>query len=90
VDSTDHAEGMRTRRFEFLSGTEADMRFYFDEFANNPHVLAVELYCGPNVVERFDRLMDTLPTVDPAALRSAVLESRLLADLPPSPSRPAG
>jgi hypothetical protein len=35
VDASDHAEGMRTRRFEFLSGTEADMRFYFAEFANN-------------------------------------------------------
>jgi hypothetical protein len=66
------------------------MRFYFDEFRDNPQVLAVELYCGPNVVERFDRLMATLPTVDPAALRSAVLESRLLADLPPAPSRPVG
>jgi hypothetical protein len=78
VDASDHAKGMRTRRFEYLSGTEADMRFYFGEFANNPQVLAVELYCGPNVVERLDRLMETLPTVDPAALRSAVLEPALL------------
>jgi hypothetical protein len=82
VDASDHAEGMRTRRFEFLSGTEADMRFYFGEFANNPQVLAVELYRGPIVVDRFDRLMVTLPTVEPAALRSAVLEPALLRPSP--------
>jgi hypothetical protein len=77
------------RRFEYLSGSEADMRFYFGEFKDNPQVLAVELHCGPNVVERFDRLMDMLPTVDPAALRSAVLEPLLLAELSAAPSRPA-
>jgi hypothetical protein len=34
--------------------------------------------------------MDTLPTVDPAAMRSAILGLRLLAELPPSPSAPTG
>jgi hypothetical protein len=50
-------------------------------------VLAVELrnHLGA-VVDRFDRLVNTLPDVDLAALRQAVLESRLLA----APSRPAG
>jgi hypothetical protein len=90
VDASDHTKGMRTRRFEFLSGTEADMRFYFGEFKDNPKVLAVELWCGGNVVNRFDRLMDTLPTVDPAGLRLAVLEPRLLAELPAAPALPAG
>jgi hypothetical protein len=90
VDASDHAKGMRTRRFEFLSGTEADMRFYFDFFRDNPQVLAVELWCGGNVVDRFDRLMDTLPTVDPARLRSAVVEPRLLVELSAVPARPAG
>jgi hypothetical protein len=33
------------------------------------------LHHSGNVVDRFDRLMDTLPAVDPAALGSAVLES---------------
>jgi hypothetical protein len=56
----------------------------FAEFKDNPQVLAVELrnHLG-TVVDDFDRLVDTLSAVDPAALRSAVLESRLLADLPP-------
>jgi hypothetical protein len=90
VDASDHAKGWRTRRFEYLSGTEADMRFYFGEFKDNPQVLAVELYGGPKVVESFDRLADLLPDVDPAALRQAVLEPRLLAAGPPAPSQPAG
>jgi hypothetical protein len=34
--------------------------------------------------------MDTLPTVDPAGLRLAVLEPRLLAELPATPAHPAG
>jgi hypothetical protein len=90
VDVIDHAKGMRTRRFEFLSGTDTDMRFYFDFFRDNPQVLAVELWGGGSVVDRFDRLMDALPTVDPAALRLAVLEPRLLAELPEAPAHPAG
>ena len=66
------------------------MRGYFDFFRDNPQVLAVELWGGGCVVDRFDRLMDTLPTVDPTGLRLAVLEPRLLAELPAAPSRPAG
>jgi hypothetical protein len=76
-------------RFEYMAGTEADMRFYFAEFRNNPQVLAVELrnHLG-EVEDRFDRLVDSLPNVDAAALRLAVLEPRLLAELPASPRSP--
>lgn len=92
VDADARAKGHHgMSRFEYLAGTEADMRFYFGEFKDNPQVLAVELRDPlATIVERFDRLMDTLPTVDPAALRLAVLEPRLLAELPEAHSRPAG
>lgn len=71
-------------RFEYLAGTEADMRFYFEEFKDNPQVLAVELRDSlAAVVGRFDRLVDLLPDVDPDALHQAVLEQRLLVKLPP-------
>jgi hypothetical protein len=90
VDAADRVKGTHTRRFEYLSGAEADMRGFFDEFAGNPQVLAVELYCDANVVERFDRLVDLLPDVDPVALHLAVLEPRLLAAPPAAPSHPAG
>ena len=53
-------------------------------------ILHVPVPACQSVVDRFDRLVDTLPAVDPAAVRLAVLEPRLLADLPPSPPRPAG
>src|SRR4051794_13415779 len=86
LDLSDRAEGLRTRRFESLSGTEEEMRGFFGEFKDNPQVLAAELYGGPNVAERFDRLVDLLPDVDPAALRLAVLEPRLLAALQPAPA----
>lgn len=90
LDATDYVDGMRTRRFESLSGSEEEMRGFFGEFRDNPQVLAVELYCGPNVMDSFDRLVDLLPGVDPAALRLAVLEPPLLAALPPAPAHPAG
>jgi hypothetical protein len=92
VDAGDRAQGrVGVPRFEYLTGTEADMRFYFEEFKANPQVLAVELHGSlVAVVERFDRLLELLPDVDPAALREAVLEPRLLAPLPAAPSRPAG
>jgi hypothetical protein len=90
VDASDHVKGMRIRRFEFLSGTEADMRFYFGEFRDNLQVLAAELWCGGSVVDRFDRLMDTLPTVDAAGLRLAVLEPLLLSELAATPAHSAG
>jgi hypothetical protein len=43
VDASDHAEWMRTRPFELLGETEADMRFYFGDLRDNPQVLAAEL-----------------------------------------------
>jgi hypothetical protein len=66
-----------TPRFEYLDGAEADVRGLFAEFKDNPQALAVELrnHLGV-VVDRFDRLMDTLPAVDPAALRSGSIERR--------------
>jgi hypothetical protein len=92
VDALDRAQGrVGVQRFEYLSGTEADMRFYFEEFKANPQVLAVELHGHlVTVVERFDRLLDLLPDVDPAAAREAIVEPRLLAELPVTPSRPTG
>lgn len=84
VDAGDRAQGrVGVPRFEYLTGTEADMRAYFEWFKDNPQILAVELR-GPlvAVVDRFDRLVDLLPDVDSDALRQAVLEQRLLAELP--------
>jgi hypothetical protein len=71
VDALDRAHGrVGVQRFEYLSGTEADMRFYFEWFKDNPQVLAVELHGHlVTVVERFDRLLDLLPDLDPAAAR---------------------
>ena len=86
VDARDHAKGIRTRRFEYLSGSEEEMRGFFHEFAASPQTLAVELYCGGSVVERFDRLVELLPDVDMAALRLAVLEPRQLAVKPLAPA----
>lgn len=86
VDADARAKGHHgMSRFEYLTGTEADMRFYFGEFKDNPQVLVVELR-NPlaTIIARFDRLMDLLPDVDPSAARLAVLEPRLLAALPQS------
>jgi hypothetical protein len=77
-------------RLEYMTGSEADMRSLFAEFRDHPQVIAIELRNQGAVVDRFDRLLDTLPTLDPAAVRLAVLEPRLLAELPPSPPHPAG
>lgn len=92
VDAGDRAQGrVGVPRFEYLAGTEADMRFYFGEFKDNPQILAVELR-GPlvAVMDSFDRLVDLLPAVDSDDLRQAVLEPRLLTELPAAPSRPTG
>src|SRR5262245_88351 len=68
-------------RLENMTGSEADMRGLFAEFANNPQVLAVELRHQGVVVDRCDGLLNLLPdllTVDGAQLRAAVLEPALL------------
>ncbi len=86
VDADARAKGHHgMSRFEYLTGTEADMHFYFEEFQGNPQVLAVELRNQlATIIARFDRLMDLLPDVDPSAARLAILEPRLLATLPQS------
>jgi hypothetical protein len=91
IDILDRAKETMTPRSDYLSGAEADMRGMFNEFENNPQVLAVELrdHLG-TIVARFDRLADTLPAVDPAALRLAVLEPPLLAKMPAAHPRPTG
>jgi hypothetical protein len=74
-----------------MSGDADAMTGMFAELRDNPQILAVELrnHLGA-VVDRHDRLVDTLPALDSLPLRAAVLEPRLLADLPPSSPRPAG
>lgn len=86
VDADAKANGHHgMSRFEYLTGSEADMRFYFNEFKDNPQVLAVELRDPlATIVERVDRLVDLVPAgewlfagIDPVALRQAVLEPAL-------------
>jgi hypothetical protein len=47
------------KRFEYLRGSEADMRFFFAEFCRSDQVLAVELINNlGSVVDRQDRLVE--------------------------------
>jgi hypothetical protein len=61
-------------RFEHLTGTEMEAREFFVLFKDNPQVLAVELRGPGGVKDRFDRLMDLLPELEPSAVRTAILE----------------
>lgn len=86
IDAACHATGqLGPRRFERLTGSEADMRetFKFYKDVAYPHVLAAELYDPSGaVVDRYDRLMDLLPALTPARVMDAILEPIRDAQIP--------